>query len=176
MNKTRTIIILLVILLLSAVGYGIYNYNSRPKMAYISLPDVFNGFQLKKELETKFQQVKSERARIIDSLSFDLKLLSKKIDDAKGKNKDDISEFTLKRDQFLKMKQDFDEDNNALSKKYDQQILDQLNQYVMDYGKAHQYAMILGSDRNGNLMYAAESYNISADIIQFINSKYKGIE
>ena len=74
------------------------------------------------------------------------------------------------------MKQDFEEDNDELSKKYDQQILDQLNQYVMDFGKAHSYAMILGSDRNGNLMYAEESYNVSADVIQFINSKYKGVE
>ena|SRR5688572_14377182 len=176
MKAPKTIILFLSIMCLAITAYGIYTFSFKTKIAYISLPDVFNGFDLKKELEVKFKKVKDERERVIDSLSFELNLLSKKIQSEKGSDKARIEEFSAKREHFLKKKQEFEEDNDALSKKYDKQILDQLNQYVMDYGRKHNFSMILGSDSNGNLMYAEETFNISADVIQFINSKYKGIE
>jgi outer membrane protein len=51
-----------------------------------------------------------------------------------------------------------------------------MSTYILAYGKKHNYDFIFGSSGNGTLMFANETYNISDDIIKYINDKYKGVE
>lgn len=157
-----------------------YNRFYTTKTAYVEIKKVFNGFLMKGELEAKYNQVQNERAKILDSLSFGLKVLAKHLNDEKNAGntiaKEVVERFEYKRENYLKLKGQYAEDNAALSKKYDEQILGQLTQLVMEYGKEKDYDIILGADGNGNLMYSKESYNVSDEVINFINNKYKGLE
>ena len=171
---------LVLVVVVSALSLFIYHKVFKQKTAYIEIKKVFNGFQMKKELEEKFKQTTKIRDKIIDSLSFNLKLMSKQLNEQKntkeGINKDLAYVFEYKREEFLKLKNQFGEDNAALSQKYDTQILEQLTQYVMDYGKKNNFKFIFGTDGNGNLMYANDEYNISDEIVIYVNNKYRGID
>ncbi|MBI3518110.1 MAG: OmpH family outer membrane protein [Bacteroidetes bacterium] len=166
--------------LISFVALFIYNRMYHTKTAYIEIKKVFNGFQMKKELEKEYEKTQKGRDKILDSLSFNLKLMSKHLNERKNSKieipKDEIYQFEYNREEFLKLKKQYQEDNAVLSQKYDNQILAQLTQYVIEYGKKNNYDIILGADGNGSLMYSKESYNISEDIIVYINNKYKGID
>jgi outer membrane protein len=162
------------------LGIFIYHKSVKKKVGYIEIKKVFNGFQMKKELEEKFKQTANSREKIVDSLALNLKLISKQLNEQKetkeGINKDLAYMFEIKREEYLKLKGQFTEDNTALSQKYDGQILEQLTQYILEYGKTNNYELIFGADGSGNLMYANEGLNISDDISIYVNNKYKGIE
>jgi outer membrane protein len=141
----------------------------------VDIPKVFGGFEMKKELQKKYKETETIRTKLLDSLSFHLQILSTKV----RANKDDkelMYEFDVQRQDFFKRKKQIEEDNAALSAQYDKQILEQMSQYVMDYGKKNKYDLIFGTDGNGTLMFANEKYNISEDVTNYINDKYKGIE
>lgn len=163
------------LLLLICIALFTYHSLFAKKIAYVDIPKVFNGFEMKKELQGKYKQVELSRKRILDSLSFSLQMLAKKMESSKN-DKDLIAEFDFKREDFFKTKNRLEEDNAALSAQYDKQILEQMSQYILDYGKNNKYDLILGADGNGTLMYANEKINISEEVTIYINNRYKGIE
>ncbi len=165
----------ILIISISLISVATYHFCFSKKTAYIEIKKVFNAFILKKELEDKYAVTVKYRARIIDSLATNLKILSSRLQEDKD-NQELSSYFENKRAEFFKSRSQFDEDNRALSQKYDTQILEQMTQYVIDFGKKNNYKYIFGADGNGVLMYAEEHENINEEIILFINNKYKGIE
>lgn len=175
-SKSKFTILFVILLLGAIVGVIVYQQQSSPKTGFILIQEVYNGFDMKKENEKKFVQVKNARDKILDSLTLEFKILAGKIDSEQQKNQSTIEEFRGKRDEYVQRKKTYEEDNDALSKKYDQEILTQLNQYVKDYGEKNGYTYIFGNDSNGSLMYAKETHNITKEIIRFINDKYKGVE
>lgn len=153
----------------------VYEKLKAPKTAYVSISEVFNKFQLKKEYERQLTASKNVRQKIIDSLETELKLLGRKIELDKGKNKDELVSFDIKRESYFQKKKLMEEDNLAQTKKYDEEIIAQINQYVKDFGNERGYSYIYGNDGSGSLMYASEATNITNDVIAFINEKYQGI-
>jgi outer membrane protein len=172
----KKLVIFLIVLNTVFFSFYLYDKFKVTKTAYISIQEVFNNFELKKEYEKKIAFTKNSRQKIVDSLEFSLKLLGKKIESENGKNKDDINAFSIKRNDFFEKKKAFEEDNIRQTKEYDQQVIGQLNQYVKDFGKEHGYRYIYGNDGNGSLMYAEEGDNITKEVTEYINLKYKGIK
>ena len=72
-------------------------------------------------------------------------------------------------------KQKFDEDNQRTYDDYEKQIWKQVNQYMKDFGVENNYTYILGAEGSWQLMYAKENNNITKEVVEFINKKYKGI-
>ncbi|MBK8705977.1 MAG: OmpH family outer membrane protein [Saprospiraceae bacterium] len=163
-------------LLTLIIGWIAYHYLSMPKTGFVVIQEVYNGFDMKKEIEQKYNRTKLARDKILDSLELELKLLAGTIEREQQKNKTTIEQFTIKREEFLQRKQTYEEDNAALTKQYDQEILTQLNQYIKDFGEKHHFTYVFGNDGNGSLMYAADAKNVTKEVIEFINRKYKGVE
>jgi outer membrane protein len=69
-----------------------------------------------------------------------------------------------------------EEDNQVQTKKYDEEIITQLNQYVQDYGKEMGYAYIYGNNGEGSLMYADDARVITREMIEYVNNRYKGVK
>lgn len=164
------------IVIIGLIVFILINYfsNNPEKNGYIEITKVFNDFKLKKELEIQLTKIKETRKAIIDSLEFDLKVLSKQIIAENQKDKNKIALFEVKRDEYMQKKQQFEDDNTNIAKKYDEQIISQMNQYVKDYGIKNGYTYIFGADGSGFLMYSVESKNITEDVKKYINERYKG--
>jgi outer membrane protein len=129
---------------------------------------------LKKELESKLMKVKNQRQAVLDSLEFELKVISKEIYAGKNTDKNKLTVFETKREQYLVKKQEFSEDNENLSAQFDEQIFRQMNQYVKDFGEKKSYSYIFGANGQGVLMYAKESEDITDEVLKYINERYKG--
>lgn len=167
--------LLFAILLIAAIGLIIHQNRSIPKTGYIIIQDVYNGFDMKKEIEKKYLKTKDARDKILDSLAFEVKLIANKVKAENEKNQATIDNFNMKRDEYFQRKQTYDEDNAALTKQYDQEILTQLNQYIKDYAEENNYTYVFGNDGNGSLLYGIEALNITKEVSAYVNNKYKGL-
>jgi outer membrane protein len=153
----------------------LYNKSTEKKIAYVKTTELYDGFQMKKELETKYVNVEKARKNILDSLELELKLMSKKLDSQAKPEERLVNEFEGKKENYFMKKKQWEEDNTAMANQYTQQIMKQINQYVDAYGKEKHYTYILGADGSGVILQADESLNLTQDILKYINLKYKGL-
>ena len=58
------------------------------------------------------------------------------------------------------------------SQEYYSLIWDRLNTYIGEYGQDNDYVYIFGANGDGSVMYAADSENITEEIIAFVNIKF----
>ena len=156
------------------LGFGF----RQPKTAYVDINEIYNNFTLKKELESKLDNISNARKNILDSVKIKVNVLSNVLEGTDKKNKkavDSISGIleSFKQEYYYK-EQNFTQDNDAMTKQYSDQIWKQLNQYVKDYGKENGYEYIFGADGSGAVMYAAEGNNITDELKTYVNNRYSG--
>lgn len=169
----KTIAIIGLFLVLSVTLYLFYT-NNKSKVAYIKNVELYNEFALKKELETKLTVVKNQRKSILDSLMLQLKMASTQLEYSKEKDSKEMKLFQIQKQEYLYKEKQFDEDDQRLAEQYSQQIWKQINQYVSDYGKENNYSFIYGASGNGAIMYAQDKYDVTKELAEYINEKYKG--
>ncbi|HXB13983.1 MAG TPA: OmpH family outer membrane protein [Bacteroidia bacterium] len=149
------------------------HFVNREKTGYIIIQDAYNQFEMKKEMQKKFEISHGARKRIIDSTAMVVRMLGQKIDGEKGKDTADINLFRRKRSEYFEHKRQIDQDDSAQLKQCDEEILTQLNQYIKDFGKENHYQYIFGNG-NGSLLAADESANVTAEVSKYVNERYEG--
>jgi len=135
------------------------------KVVYIDNIELFNGFNMSKDMSNIHTKKIKNQTKKLDSLYrlFQLDIKSK------DENKIKLSQHLVqKEDETLTaMKQYF-------SKEVSQQIWDRLNGYIDEYGKLYEYKLILGTQGGGNVMYADDSVDLTIKLLEYANSKYEG--
>ncbi len=173
MNKQS--IILLIFIGLSVLLYIAFIKYYEQKFGYIEIKTVFENFSMKKELEAKYKNTENLKKKILDSLQFEIAVLESSLQKTSQSNafKNEIEKYNkIKEEYFLRRKQ-YEEDALRLTETYDNQIIEQMNQYIKQYGEENNYTYIFGN-ANGSIMYAKESENITKKVIDYINIKYQG--
>lgn len=173
--KKKTIIILSVAAVVLATAVFTLVKCLQPKTGYVDLVMVYNEFNMKKELDTKLQDIQQKRKNIMDSLGMQLTLLGQK---AELTQEGDSLRFlyTQQRNYYLTQQQQFEQDNNTTAQVYQDQIWKQINQYVSEYGKEHGYSYIFGGDGSGSVMYAENGNDLTEQMKVYVNSRYEGHE
>lgn len=172
-GKVGLVIALLgVLILVALIGFEINK--QLQNNAWIDVKRVYNEFEFKKELEKKLKLTEEGKKKLLDSLELDLNLMIRQFQNVKITDTDN-KKFEIKRQEYLLKKEHYEQENTELQKNYNEQILAQINQYVNDYCKGEDYDFVFGADGNGSLMYASEKKDITSEIIEFINKKYKGV-
>lgn len=54
------------------------------------------------------------------------------------------------------------------------QVIDQINAYIKEYGKRQGYGIVLAATEYGNIAYAEEGKDITEQVLEGLNRKYKG--
>ncbi len=60
----------------------------------------------------------------------------------------------------------------ATSQRADQQLLTEVNGYLKKYGAAHHYDFIFGANDTGNIVFAADSRDLTAEVLTGLNQEY----
>jgi outer membrane protein len=171
MNKGILIFMLLAV---TAIGIReIIAYKNEYKIGYVDVNSVYESFAFKKEIEAKLIQVKQTRKNILDSMQLQLKVLANTLQPTIEKER---MLFEAKRQEYFSKEKAFSEDNDALTREYAIQVMKQMNQYVQEYGSEHGYTYILGADGNGSLMFADKNKNVTTEVLEYLNDKYKGVK
>lgn len=157
------------------VGFG-YVFLSQPKMAYVNINDLYNGFEYKKTLEKQYEQTRLKRQNILDSLTTSVEYLKTQILSRTEKDTVLTKRYMYLMQQYQIKEKEFTEDNNRMAQELMNNILNQLNQYVKDFGKEKGYDFIYGANNDGALMYAKDAHNLTDELIVYINQRYEGAE
>lgn len=173
MQKT-TIISIVISIVALAVSILLY-LKPRERGAYVRTKDVFEQFDMTRERKANFESTANIRKHLLDSIELNLKMMAGELRTAAKKDVQKIQLFEYNRQEYLKKKQELDEDNQTLSANYDQEIWTRLSQYAKDFGTERHVSFLYGATGDGTIMYADEKLDVTAEFIQYINSKYKGI-
>lgn len=145
------------------------------KKAYIKTDKVYNEFQLKKELERKFEATTSARQSKMDSLKKQVKGMRQELEKKEGKpNEEMMRSYRRLQQVYQSRKERGRTRDEKQADQYNERIWNQLNSYIEDFGEERGYDIIYGSDGSGNLMYADERLDITEEVTEYVNRKYSG--
>ncbi len=168
LNNKLTLIVFL-ILIISAANFFLVKYTT-PKIAYVKISELYNSFQMKKELEADYLQIENKRKSIIDSITVQFNSIYQ----SQNKTESDKQRIRFLYDDLMKKKTEFEEDNARLKSELNERIFKQINQYVQDYSLENSCDFVLGADGSGSIMASNVKYDITNEVSLYINKKYEG--
>jgi outer membrane protein len=81
---------------------------------------------------------------------------------------------------LMKRRQELEQLDSKLSqelmqeqKKMNEQLKDTINIFLKQYNKKRKYQVILSNTMNDNVLYAKEGYDITSEVIDLLNARYK---
>jgi outer membrane protein len=144
------------------------------KTAYVDIKLVFDEFEMTKELQNDLKSDLQAKQVLLDSLMFQLQTFNSKLSSVENPDPKEIQQFQQLQNFYAQQKEVFDTYSYDKTSQFDAQILEQMNQYIKDFGKENGYDYIFGASGSGNILYAPESANLTKEVITYINASYQG--
>lgn len=161
------------ILVIVLITSSFFSCTPKENTGFIKMGELFEAFQLKKELTTQLQQTVSVRNQLLDSMKLDLEMMVVAIQG--GGASDSIkNSFVTKKQVFLKKQEQFEMENTTLKQQYDHQIWTQLNEFIESFGKEKGLDYVFGANGSGAIMYGKDTKNVTQEAIDYVNQKYVG--
>lgn len=162
-------------LLLSALAI-FYSKNSSD-LVYVDVNKLIEGYTRTKQVKSEFEKKSSSMKAEVDTL---LSNWQKEIQQyEKERSQMSPTEVKLKQEllgtkqqQIGAYQQSIDQKVREEETKSRQTLINDVNDYVLEYGKTHHYKIIFGASGSGNIMYAAESTDLTDDILKGLNAQY----
>lgn len=140
-------------------------------IVYVSLQEVFDQFELKKELAAKLDNELSSRKSKVDSLEYSLQVRKRSFE---GAESEFYKEYRADLDYFTYLKTTYEEDAAKLTAQYDEQIWKRITSYVKSYGEEKGLKLVLGQKNEGTLLYVQKGIDRTQEVINYVNLKYRG--
>ncbi|KIA95263.1 hypothetical protein OC25_07930 [Pedobacter kyungheensis] len=149
----------------------------KDEIAYVDSSKIIAEFKGAEEAKKAFEQKTKSWKLNIDSLTTEVQNSIKKYEK-------DLATMPVKEQQLSKQlldskqKQLLDYQNAIRQKaqqedgKLSQNVVAQINAYLVKYGKSHQYKLILIANQSGTIAYAREGLDITKDVIEGLNNDY----
>lgn len=150
--------ILLIVFFISTVvcGWLFYSNQKVPDTAFVDTNYLFENSEIRKHYEQILQAKKRDAKLHLDSLYSFVVV-----------NATDRSKMS-----FAEAKERFEAEHQKLEKDFLAKVYNQISNGTIRYGKAKGYDYIFGANGSGNLMYAAESHDVTKDVMVFINKEF----
>ncbi|HEY3402427.1 MAG TPA: OmpH family outer membrane protein [Ohtaekwangia sp.] len=156
MNKIIGTLCFFLAATMAVVGYLLLK-NKQGKHGYVVNEIVFEKFAGKIKLEDALREVETKHRNALDSLESAV---------ASGTT-ESVAVYQHLREQYA-------QDEQRLSAQYTEDIWKEINQQIVAFGKEQGYDFIYGATGNGSLMYGSEAFDISEEVVDYINAKYEG--
>ncbi|NAY93417.1 OmpH family outer membrane protein [Muricauda sp. JGD-17] len=176
MNKLTLPIALLA--LLASVANFFYS-QSKSELVYVDINQLVEGYERTKVEREAFNKKTQVLKANVDSLMTNWQ------DELKAYEKERASmtakELELKQQLLQNKQQQINNYQQAIQKqiqdedqKMTQTVINDINDYVKEYGKNRGYRIIFGAKGGGNIMYAEEASDLTQTILEGLNNQYQG--
>ena len=166
MKTISTVIITALLVSIISIAFFM-KMNLAPKIVYVKAETLFNEFTMTVELKSSYEQSFNARTNILDSILLDLK---------KASLQNDASQVGYLEKVYLTKKDQFTQENEEMTRKYDEQVWMRINQYVKDFSEKEKYEFVLSANGTGSLIYGADKYDVTKDVLEYMNASYKGVK
>lgn len=150
--------------------------NVDDRAVYVDSIELYNGFNLTKDLEMKLESVQNNRLMILDSMAMQIESLGRQLQRDSDPDTKLVQFFEQIRNEYYMKEDQFAQDVQKLTQNYNEQIWNQLNEYTKQFGQDRGYSFILGGTGDGNIMYAKSDNDITKDLVAYVNRKYNGVK
>lgn len=151
------------------------------KIAYVDSAKILNEYKGSADARKAFQAKSKVWQSNIDTLTGEVQAAIKKYEQSlasMSKKEQELSKQIIQTKQqqlsdYQKgIRQNAGEENGKLT----QNVVAQINAYLTQYGKKHNYKMILIANQSGTIAYAREGLDITQDVIEGLNSEYPAVK
>lgn len=176
MNKI-SLSLALIALILSISSF--FYFNSSSQLVYVDINKLMDGYKRTAVEKSKFEEKAKLMQSNVDSLVADwqneLKVYEKERSSMSKK------ELDLKQELLGNKQQQINNYQKAIQgkiqeedQKASQTVINDINDYVKEYGKEHNYKIIFGASGSGTIMYADQAADLTIEVLEGLNSEYQG--
>ena len=155
-----------------------FNKNSS-ELVYVDVNKLLDGYKRTKivraEFEVKAKTLKSNVDSLVTSWQNELK------DYEKNRSKYSKKELELKQELLGNKQQQINNYQQAIQKqvqeedkKATQTVINDINDFVKEYGKKKGYKIIFGASGSGNIMYADKNSDLTEIVLEGLNKEFEG--
>jgi outer membrane protein len=173
MNKKTIIMIGTSMLIgIAAITIAVYSLMTHPRICYVRNQYVVENFEGMKDAQKLFDQKFKDQRNFLDSLQISYKTAQMNY----STSRDKTTEEQLKKiqSQLMQYNNYYKNITDEADKKMTEQVLNQINDYIKEYGDKKGYDMIVGTTSGGNLLYGTPKLDQSEELLKEINRSYKG--
>lgn len=165
----------------SIAGFSIalYLFFTKPRIAYVYNSRVLSEYKGVKESKINYDKKVQLWQSNLDTLSrnFNQEIFlyqqeQKKLSAEEKKAREDL--LRRREQELINYKAAIENKAKEEETEMTSAVLNQINNYILEYGKKSEYDYILGVTDNGSLLYGREGDDITEIVITKINEKYAG--
>lgn len=152
---------------------------SSPELVYVDINQLVEGYERTKTEREAFNKKANTLKANVDSLLTDWQNELKTYE--KERSSMTKKELELKQQLLKNKQQQINNYQQAIQKqiqeedqKVTQTVINDINDYVKEYGKKEGYRIIFGAKGGGNIMYAEEVSDLTETILKGLNTQYHG--
>ncbi|AXP80687.1 periplasmic chaperone [Mariniflexile rhizosphaerae] len=167
---------------LIAIAASIFSFfylNSSSELVYVDVNKLLDGYQRTKIVKAQFEEKAKTLNANVDSLMVDWQNEIKSYE--KERSTMSKKELELKQQLLGNKQQQINNYQQAIQKqiqeedkKSTQTVINDINDYIKEYGKKHKYKIIFGASGGGNIMYADEVTDLTQEVLKGLNAEFQG--
>jgi outer membrane protein len=146
--------------------------NKPAKVVYVNMDELFNGFQMKKELENDFISRSNQIQKRIETLQIKITNFKEEVNQKISANY--VDSLNRANTQLSELNRQFQEEYMPLKEQYDAQIQNQLLNYMKEFGRANDYDLVITNLNGSTVIFGSDDVNVTTEALEFVNQKYAG--
>jgi outer membrane protein len=146
--------------------------NKPANVVYVNMDELFNGFQMKKELENDFISRSNQIQKRIETLQIKITNFKEEVNQKISANY--VDSLNRANTQLSELNRQFQEEYMPLKEQYDAQIQNQLLNYMKEFGRANDYDLVITNLNGSTVIFGSDDVNVTAEALEFVNQKYAG--
>ncbi len=176
MNKLALPIAILA--LLTSI-FSFFYFQSSSELVYVDVNKLLEGYKRTKVERDLFNKKAGTLKANVDSLVSDWQKELQTYEKERGSMTK--KELELKQELLANKQQQVNNYQQAIQKqiqeedqKVTQTVINDINDYVKEFGKKKGYNIIFGASGGGNIMYADKTTDLTDEVLEGLNSNYVG--
>lgn len=174
----RFLSLLGVVLAAISLGLCLYFKATAPKIAYVRSAIVVENYLGTREARTAYEQREAEWQANLDTLGNRLNQSAAHYQTSfaslnPGEQARQRTELERKEQELKKYHEAVREKAETEEEKLLGGALTQINSFVKTYAQEHGYTVVLGTTQSGNILYASDAVDITAEVLKGLNEAYK---
>lgn len=176
---TKKITLTLAILALGIAVFSMIRSYSTSELVYVDVNKLLEGYKrtevVRGDLKKQSDQMKANVDSLITGWQKELKTYEKQRSEMSKKEKELQQELLAnKQQQINSYQQAIGKQIQKDDAKATQTVINDINDYVKEYGKKHNHQIIFGAGGNGNIMYAEEVTDLTETVLKGLNAEFQG--
>lgn len=152
---------------------------SSNEIAYVDINKLLDGYKRTEKVRAEFEEKAKTLNANVDSLMTDWQNELKAYE--KERSSMSKKELELKQELLGNKQQQIGNYQQAIQKqiqeedqKATQTVINDINDFVKEYGKNKGYYLVLGASGSGNIMYASDAADLTEEVLEGLNKEYQG--